>query len=105
MSRTASGVRSGYCTVIGRRKRCESVMESPCQKDVTVSLMAPVYSVTVVVAMVVPAPLPVREVDLVADRRDVGPGLLEEEGADDDERERHDDARHRRDRRDLGDQD
>src|SRR5690242_16478040 len=97
MSRTASAVRSGYCTVIGRRTRCESVMERPCQKDTTVSLMAPVYSRTVVVAMVVPAPLPVREVDLVADRSDVGLRQLQEERGHDQGGDRHRDARHGRD--------
>ena len=47
MSRTGSGVRSGYWTVVGRRARYESVIDSPCQKDFTVSRMAPVYSRTV----------------------------------------------------------
>jgi hypothetical protein len=47
MSRTGYGVRSGYWIVIGRRRRCERVIDRPCQKDVTVSLMAPVYSLTV----------------------------------------------------------
>ncbi|GAO04342.1 hypothetical protein PSR1_03236 [Anaeromyxobacter sp. PSR-1] len=47
MSRTGMGVRSGYWTVVGRRARYESVIERPCQKDFTVSRMAPVYARTV----------------------------------------------------------
>src|SRR6266545_5819111 len=101
MSRTAIGVRSGYWTVIGRRTRCESVIDSPCQKDTTVSLMAPVYSRTVVVGMVVfRLPLPVAEVDAIADRRDVGLRLLEEERDPDREEDGQRDAR---DRGELGD--
>src|SRR5512138_1874532 len=55
ISGSGSGVRSGYWTVIGRLNRCDSVMDMPCQKDLTVSLMEPVYSRTVVVGIFVGA--------------------------------------------------
>src|SRR5512138_3633590 len=100
MSRTGSGVRSGYWTVIGRRARCESVMDMPCQKDTIVSLMAPAYALTVMVAIRARAPLPVGEVDAVPDRGDVRLRLLEEEQGQErgDDRE-HDPGRRADDRR------
>jgi hypothetical protein len=48
MSRTGSGVRSGYWTVVGRRSRYEKVIDRPCQNDLTVSRKEPLYSRSVV---------------------------------------------------------
>src|SRR5215471_3908984 len=79
MSRTGSSVRSGYCVVMGRRSRYDSVMESPCQNDFTVPVTLSTYSVAGVFCMRF-APLPVGEVEAVAlDRLDVEPDAPPEE--------------------------
>src|SRR5512133_2322637 len=105
MSRTGSGVRSGYWTVIGRRARCESVMDRPCQKDTTVSLMAPAYVLTVMVAISPLLPSPVGGVDAIADRRAVALRRPEEEHGEERADHRERDAGRRTDDRGAGGED